>query len=106
MSLLYTDNMDMVQDHVQDITERELDMLILKIGSLLCILNNKKTNQVKLLISLVLDEQFKKCALLITEIDSFEFLVRYLMDKYPTLCKSKIISGALKRGKRNRKKYI
>lgn len=100
------DEFDIVQDHVQTITERELDMIILKMGSLLSILQNKKTNQAKMLILLVKDERFRKCFMQIAEIDSFQYLVRCLMEKYPTLCESRVVSGALKRDNKSRKKFI
>lgn len=106
MTRIYTDDYDVVQDHVHTITDRELDMIILKMGSLLSILHNKKTNQAKMLITLVDDERFRKCFLSIADLDSFQQLVRSLMEKYPTLCESKVVSGALKRGNKRRKKLI
>ena len=106
MNELYSEEYDMVQDHVQNITDRELDMIILKMGSLLSILQNKKTNQAKMLILLVKDERFRKCFLQIAELNSFQHLVRCLMEKYPTLCESKVVSGALKRDNKLRKKSL
>ena len=103
MTRIYIEENDAVQDHVQTITDRELDMIILKMGSLLSILQNKKTNQAKMLITLVQDERFRKCFLYIADLDSFQHLVHCLMEKYPTLCDSKVVSGALKRGNRSRK---
>jgi hypothetical protein len=106
MSDSYIEEYDMVQDHVQTITDRELDMIILKMGSLLSILQNKKTNQAKMLILLVQDERFKKCFMQIAEMDNFQHLVRCLMERYPTLCESKVVSGALKRDIKLRKKPL
>lgn len=106
MSRIYTEEFDSVQDHVHTITDRELDMIILKMGSLLSILQNKKTNQAKMLIELVNNERFRKCFLHIADLDSFQQLVRSLMEKYPTLCESKVVSGALKRGNKRRKKLV
>lgn len=106
MSKTYIEDFDVVQDHVHTITERELDMIILKMGSLLSILQNKKTNQAKMLITLVKDERFRNCFLEITELDNFQQLVRCLMEKYPTLCESKVVSGALKRDNKRRKKSL
>jgi hypothetical protein len=104
--MIYSEDADVVQDHVHTITDRELDMIILKMGSLLSILHNKKTNQAKLLITLVQNEVFRSCFMEIAEIDNFPYLVQCLMEKYPTLCKSKVVSGALKRGNKRRKKSI
>ena len=106
MSRIYIDETDIVQDHVHTITDRELDMIILKMGSLLSILHNKKTNQAKMLIMLVTNEKFRRCFLSVAELDSFQHLVRCLMEKYPTLCESKVVSGALKRDNKRRKKLI
>lgn len=106
MTRIYIEESDAVQDHVQTITDRELDMIILKMGSLLSILQNKKTNQAKMLITLVQNERFRKCFLHIAELDSFQHLVHCLMEKFPTLCESKVVSGALKRGNKYRKKLI
>lgn len=106
MSRTLFDEIDIVQDHVQTITDRELDMIILKMGSLLSILHNKKTNQAKMLIMLVTNDRFRECFLKIAELDSFQHLVRSLMDKYPTLCESRVVSGALKRDNKRRKKSV
>ena len=107
MNAFYPDEVDMTQDHVQTITDRELELIILKMGSLLSILQNKKINQAKLLIALVLDERFRKCVMAIADIDNFQFLVQCLMEKYPTLCESKVVSGALKkRANKLRKKHL
>lgn len=106
MSRTYLDDTDIVQDHVYTITDRELNIIILKMGALLSILQNKKTNQAKMLIMLVKNERFQKCFLHIAELDSFQHLVRCLMEKYPTLCESKVVSGALKRDNKRRKKSV
>ncbi|MFA5754334.1 MAG: hypothetical protein WC905_03230 [Patescibacteria group bacterium] len=106
MNRIHLEEFDMAQDHVHDITDRELDMIILKMGSLLSILQNKKTNQAKMLILLVNDKRFRKCFMKIAELDSFQYLVRHLMEKYPTLCESKVVSGALKRDNKFRKKNL
>ncbi|MDD4110008.1 MAG: hypothetical protein PHS54_00480 [Clostridia bacterium] len=106
MNDMYSEEYDMAQDHVQTITERELDMIILKMGSLLSIIQNKKTNQAKMLLFLVKNEKFRNCFLRIAELNSFQHLVRCLMEKYPTLCESKVVSGALKRDNKLRKKSL
>ena len=98
----YSEDFDVVQDHVHTISDKELDMIILKMGSLLSILQNKKTNQAKMLIMLVKNEKFRKCFLHIADLECFEQLVRALMEKYPTLCESKVVSGALKRSKKKK----
>ena len=77
------------------ITERELDMLVIKMGSFLSIISNKKINQVKLLITTIQNKLFQQCFLKITDMHNLQALVQYLLRKYPTLCKSKVIYKAL-----------
>ena len=91
---------------VQQITDDELDMLILRMGSFLSILNNKKVNQAKLLITIVNDEKFQECFLRLSELPQLQTIVELLINKYPTLCKSKVVHNAFtkKRKKRNLKK--
>jgi hypothetical protein len=103
---MHLDDIDFAQDHTHTIADRELDEIILKMGSLLSILNNKKINQAKLLITLVQDDEFRYWFLKIADVDSFQYLVRCLMDKYPTLCKSKVVTGALKSGNKSRKNTL
>ena len=97
MSKLHIEDSDLVQDHVQDITEKELDLIILKMGSYLSIINNKKINQAKLLIELVKNEKFKSCFLKTAEINNLQCLVRYIIERYPTLCESKVVINAIKK---------
>lgn len=106
MTRKYFEEFDLVQDHVYSITDRELDLIILKMGSLLSILQNKKTNQAKMLIMLVQNEGFRECFLKIAELDSFQQLVRCLMERYPTLCESKVVSGALQNDNKRTKKDL
>ena len=49
------------ENPVSQIAEKELDDIILKMGSLLSIINNKKINQAKLLITLLTNRTFQKC---------------------------------------------
>ena len=85
---------------VENITDRELDTIILKMGSFLSVLQNKKVNQAKLLIVTIKDPIFQKCFLLLSDIDNLQLLVQNIICKYPTLCKSKVVTSALinKRG--------
>lgn len=106
MSDTFAENTDLVQDHVQSITDRELDLIILKMGSLLSIINNKKTNHAKLLIALVQCEKFRNIFMKVSDIDNFQLVVTTLMEKYPSLCESKVVSGALKSDNKRRKTLI
>lgn len=94
---------------VDNISDRELDAIILKMGSFLSILQNKKVNQAKLLIVTVRNLMFQRCFLKMADIDNLQFLIHNIVRKYPTLCKSKVVTSALisKRGhNKNRKKSL
>jgi hypothetical protein len=77
-------------------SENELDDIILKMGSFLSIISNKKINQAKLLIMTVKDKYFRQLFQEIAEIDNLQLLVRSIIDRYPTICRSKIVITALK----------
>lgn len=106
MNRILHDELDSTQDHVHTIIDRELDMLILKTGAMLSIVQNKKINPAKLLIYIVQDERIRQCFMAITDINNFQYLIHCLMEKYPTLCESKVVSGALKRGNKYRKEHL
>ena len=74
-----------------EITNRELDLIILKMGSLLSIVSNKKNNQAKLLIATVKDKYFKEVFLRLSNIDNLQLLVTCILKRYPTVSKSKIV---------------
>lgn len=86
---------------INQIAERELNLTILKMGSFLSIVNNKKVNQAKLLIKLLEDENYCECFFKLSDIDNLQELVECLIKKYPTLCKSKVIHKSLKRKKKS-----
>jgi hypothetical protein len=101
-SLDYSNN---IPDNI--FSEKELDEIILKVGSLLSILHNKKTNQVKLLLATLQDEVFAKCFMELTGINNLQLLVGSIVRRYPTLYKSKVIQKELGvTNDRKRKKNI
>lgn len=106
MSKHFIEDYSAIHDHVETITDHELDMLILKVGALASIIQNKKINQTKLLLMAVEDEAFKKCFLSIVELDNFRQLVSCMIEKFPTICDSKSIYSALKRNDKARRKHI
>jgi len=81
------------------ISDRELDMILLRMGSFLSIASNKKINQAKLLVTIVKNKSFQKCILDITESNNLYTLIQCLLQKYPTLYKSKVLYKMLKRNK-------
>jgi hypothetical protein len=81
------------------INEKETDMIILKLGSFLSIINNKKTNQAKLLVTALKNKKFQQCICNLLEVDNLQSLVECIIKKYPLLCKSKVVHKAVKRKK-------
>lgn len=84
---------------ILQIDEKETDMAILKLGSFLSIINNKKTNQAKLLVAALKNKTFQKCFYRMLECDNLQLLVECIIKKYPLLCKSKVIHKAVKNKK-------
>jgi len=89
---------------VNQITETELDHLILKMGSFLSIINNKKINPAKLLITIVTDKNFQECFFELSEIDCLRVVIEAIINKYPSLCKSKVVYNALAKKKKTCKR--
>jgi hypothetical protein len=79
------------------ITDREIDTTILKAGSFLSIISSKKVNQSKLLISVIENEDFRQLFLALIDIDDVQQLVRCIIDKYPSISKSKIVTKSLRK---------
>ena len=78
-----------------EITEKELDMLILRTGSFLSIISNKKVNQAKLLIVTVNNKYFRQLFQQLADIDNTQLLVRCIIERFPSISKSKVVSRAL-----------
>ena len=90
------------------ITEKELELIILKLGSFLSILENRKVNQAKLLINILKSDLFCNVCLKLSELDNNQLLIKNIVYKYPTLCKSKVIYRAINNARINkhRKKSV
>ena len=91
--------MERLKEHNQlpadNLTERELDMILLKIGSFLSIISNRKCNQAKLLITIVQNKYFCDMCMRLTEIDNPQTLVENILERYPTVSKSKLVLNSL-----------
>lgn len=83
------------QDPSDVMASAELDTIILQMGSLLSILQNKKTNVAKLLITSFIDTDFQTTFKQLSELSSSVEILKELVDRYPTVCKSKIVINAL-----------
>lgn len=91
------------------INEKEVDLILLQLGSFLSIINNKKVNQVKFLITIINNQTFRDCVFEITTYDNLQTLIETIIEKYPSICKSKIIYRSIKnndKSKPNRKKHL
>ena len=93
--MLDIDQKSIESSPTHNLTESELDMLLLKIGAFLSIISNKKVNQAKLLITVVQNKYFGELCLTLTDIDNTQLLVKNILDRYPTVCKSKLVINAL-----------
>ena len=79
---------------LSELTERELDTIILRMGSFLSIISNKKANQAKLLITVVNNKYFRQLFQEL-DIDNTQLLVKSIVERFPNICKSKVVSKAL-----------
>lgn len=86
---------DIHRTPLSDITDTELDMIILQMGTFLSIINNKKVNAAKLLITSVENKYFRGVFQDLAEIDNLQLLVRSIVDRYPNVSRSKIVYNAL-----------
>lgn len=84
---------------ITQIDDKETDLIILKMGSFLSIVNNKKVNQAKLLVTILKNKKFQQCFFHMLEINNLQSLVEYIIKKYPLICKSKVVHKAIKRKK-------
>lgn len=93
---------------IYQIKEQEFEDILLKFGSLISILKNKRINQTMFLIELLESEIHRECFKVLSGIDKTQILFYNLIIRFPVLCKSKIIKNKVAQinGKRNRKKII
>lgn len=97
-------------DPISLINNQEFDDILLKFGSFISILKNKKINQTMLLIEILENQVVQKCFKQLTDIDNLQTLTYNMFIRYPILCKSKIVRNKIKDLKyarnRKRKKYL
>lgn len=80
---------------LENISDKEIDAVILKLGSFLSIMSNKKCNQAKLLISSVKDKAFGEVCVKMTVMERTEDFARCLLNRYPSMAKSKLVYNSL-----------
>jgi len=74
-----------------EIKRVEFDDILLKFGSLISMLKNKRINQTMLLIELLENEKYVTCFKSLSGIDESSVLFYNLIVRFPVLYKSKII---------------
>lgn len=90
------------------IKENEFDAVLLKYGSLVSILKNKRINQTMFLVELLDSENHRECFKALSGIEDTHTLFYNLIIRFPILCKSKIIKTKIKEinDKRRRKRIV
>ena len=90
------------------IKEAEFDDILLKFGSLVSILKNKRINQTMFLVELLDSEKHRECIKTLAGIEKTEVLFYNLIIRFPVLCKSKIVKSKIKEinDKRKGKRFV
>ena len=78
------------------IKEFEFDDILLKFGSLISMLKNKRINQTMFLVELLESEAHRECFKVLSGIEETQILFHNLIVRFPVLCKSKIIKTKIK----------
>lgn len=80
---------------IYQIEEKEFNDSLLKFGSLVSIIKNKRINQTMLMVELLGSEDYRNCFKKICGIDRNEVLFFNFILMFPVLCKSKIIKNKI-----------
>lgn len=79
-----------------NIKQAEFDSALLKFGSLLSILKDKRINQTMFLVELLESEDHRECFKILSGIDKTNVLFYNMIVRFPVLCKSKIVKNKIK----------
>ena len=93
---------------LHQIKEQEFDDMLLKFGSLISILKNKRINQTMFMVELLNSQQLIDSLKLLTGLDETTMLIYNILTRFPILCKSKIIKNKIKyiNDRRRNKKLV
>ena len=80
------------------ITKREDGDNILRMGSVLSIINNKKINPAKLLVAILENKDYRDCFMEIMVVDDERELVSLIIAHYPNIVTSKIVNRQINKG--------
>ena len=83
-------------DPIHKMNEKEFNLSLLKFGSFISIIKNKRINQTMLLIEIIENMDARLVFMGISDIDNLQYLVYNLIIRFPILCKSKVIKNKLK----------
>lgn len=78
---------------IHQIENKEFNLALIKFGSFISIVYNKRVSQTFVLLQLLEDENLRNIFKEICEIDEFQTLLLNFLTCYPSLCKSKIIKA-------------
>ena len=89
------------------LNDKEFDVIINKIATLLFLVSNKNINPTNLFLNIMGDVNFQKLLIEITSCQSLILILRTLLNRYPNLIKSKMLrNNAIKINKKLKKKNI
>lgn len=93
---------------LHQIKEEEFDEVLLRYGSLVSMLKNKRINQTMFLVELLDSEGHRECFKILAGIEETKSLFYKMILRFPILCKSKIIKTKIAEinDKRKRKRII
>jgi hypothetical protein len=88
---------------VYQLEAKEFNNALIKFGSFVSIIMNKRLSQTFILLQLLENENLRKIFQEICEIDEFQTLLLNFLACYPSLCKSKIIKSKVNQLFKNQK---
>ena len=90
-------------DPIHQIEAKEFNLNLIKFGSFVSIIQNKKLSQTFVLLQLFKDKQLREIFREMCEVDSFQKLLTQFLECYPVLAKSKIVKSEITRLFKNKK---
>lgn len=80
-------------DPIKQIENKEFNLALIKFGSFISIIENKRVSPTFILLQLLEDEKLRNIFKQICEIEEFQVLLLNYLTTYPSLTKSKIIKN-------------
>ena len=73
------------------LSDKDLDIFLLKFGTLLSLINNKNINPTFLFLTVIKDENLQNVFKLVSGVTTTNEILRIILTVYPNLLKSKIV---------------